>query len=547
MRLPFFGDGGSKPNKLGCVCRGALLLAVALMGPTDVQARLTHKTVPEMLNYFQDYVQKARKEWNAPGVSVAIIEGDQVYFINDGEQALGGTPITEESIFCIMSCTKVITVSILQQLVDEGKLSLTDKVVDHLPWFQLSDPEKTKMVEVRHLISHCVGLPGFSSDTLWNLHYPQKEILRKLKDIPMTHAPGQKYGYQNIMVGVAGLLIEKVTGQPIKTLVQERVFERLGMKRASMGPHPNRVWSKLLGLFRKDPRHDADFLAKGYQHIGGQRVVAQNDEAYTFQGTSGINASTSDYAQFLGMLVNRGRIAFGPWKGERFLSERAWKAMSSPSISVGHVRPSNIQFPVKRIRDFYYGNGMYGMKYGKKNRTVDLLLHMGAGSGWRSFWMAIPDYNVGIVIFSNYGSINTTILPEVIAYKFVDTYFNISNYDWSAQQKKVKDTLYKRMDDKNANYIVAPSIAPNRVAGVYHHTLYGSARVEELHERLYLRFRGKRLPLKPIGGPCFTLDSHALSPHWGDDEECVVTFTPGGEKASMRISLLHEGKGDFVK
>lgn len=105
------------------------------------------------------------------------------------------------------------------------------------------------------------------------------------------------------------------------------------------------------------------------------------------------------------------------------------------------------------------------MKYGKKNRTVDLLLHMGAGSGWRSFWMAIPDYNVGIVIFSNYGSINTTILPEVIAYKFVDTYFNLSNYDWSAQQKKIKDTLQKRMDDVHANYVAAPSIHPKDVAG----------------------------------------------------------------------------------
>lgn len=515
------------------------------------EAKLSHKTVPEMLNYFQDYVKKARKEWNAPGVAVALVEGDNIYFINDGEQELGGAPVTENSIFCIMSCTKVVTVSILQQLVDEGRLSLTDKVVDHLPWFQLSDPEKTKQVEVRHLISHCVGLPGFSTDTLWDLHYSQQEILQKLKEIPMAHAPGQKYAYQNIMVGVAGLLIEKVTEKPLKVLVQERVFERLGMKGASMGPQSCGFWSRILRwiqrLFGKSFGSDPYLLAKGYQRVNGKHVVARNDEAYTFQGTSGINASTSDYAQFLGMLINRGRIAFGPWKGERFLSERAWKAMSAPSIQVGHVRPSNIQFPVKRIRNFYYGNGMYGMKYGKKNRTVDLLLHMGAGSGWRSFWMAIPDYNVGIVIFSNYGSINTTILPEVIAYKFVDTYFNLSNYDWSAQQKKIKDTLQKRMDDVHANYVAAPSIHPKDVAGVYEHSLYGSARVEELHERLYVRFRGKRLPLIPIGGPCFKLNSHALSDHWGDDEECIVTFTPGSKNASMRISLLHEGKGDFMK
>lgn len=546
MNLSVFGTSGKEGLSLRGVVCGLMLLIVAGNTPAAT-AKLIHKTVPEMLNYFQDYVKKARKEWDAPGVAVAIVEGDQVFFVNDGEQALGGSPITEDSIFCIMSCTKVITVSILQQLVDEGKLSLTDKVVDHLPWFQLSDPAKTEQVEVRHLISHCVGLPGFSTDTLWDLHYPQKEILRMLKDIPMTHTPGKKYGYQNIMVGIAGLLIEKVTGQPLKTLVQERVFDRLGMKSASVGPHPNWFWGWLSGLFRKNPQHDTNRITKGYQHVGGQRVVARNDEAYVFPGTSGVNASTSDYAHFLGMLIHRGRIAFGPWKGERFLSERAWEAMSTPSIQVGHIRPSNIQFPVKRIQDFYYGNGMYGMKYGKKNRTVDLFLHMGAGSGWRSFWLAVPDYDVGIVIFSNYGSINTTILPEVIAYKFVDTYFNISNYDWSAKQKKIKDTLYKRMDSNHANYVVAPSIDPKRVVGVYHHALYGSARVEELHERLYLRFQGKRLQLSPIGGPCFSLNSHDLSSHWGDDEECIVTFTPGGKDASCRVSLLHEGKGDFVR
>lgn len=527
--------------------RGLALVVLVGLATAPSFAQLAHKTVPEMLTYFQDYVKKARKDWEAPGVAVALIEKGQVYFITDGQQSLEGPDITEDSIFCIMSCTKVITVSVLHQLVDEGRLSLTDKVVDHLPWFQLSDSEKTKQVEVRHLISHCVGLPGFSADTLWDLHLPQQEILKKLKDLPMPYAPGKRYGYQNIMVGIAGLLIEKVTGQPLKNVVQERVFDRLGMKSASMGPHPSPFLNRFKRIFSKDPRHDPARLAQGYQHVGGEQTPARTEEAYVFPGTSGVNASVRDYAQLLAMLINRGRIAFGPWKGERFLSERAWRMMSSPQIKVEHVRPSNIQFPVKRIRDFYYGNGMYGMRYGKKDRAVDLLLHMGAGTGFRTFWMAIPDYDVGIVIFSNYGSVNTTILPEVIAYKFVDTYFNLSNYDWSAKQKKTKEALYKSTSGEDVAYIAAPSIDLQCVAGTYVHSLYGEARIEELHGRLYLRFQGKRLLLKPIGGPCFTLNSHELSDHWGDDEECMVIFTTGKKGASMRITLLHEGKGDFMK
>lgn len=514
-------------------------------------SHLSHKTVQDILPEFEIYVKKAQKEWNVPGVSIAIIENGNVSFINSRLQNFHQeNSITENSIFCIMSCSKIITVATLQQLVDEGKLSLEDKVIDHLPWFKLKDDDETKKVTIRHLISHCIGLPSFSCDTLWHLGFSQQEILQKLSEIDMKNKVGEKYGYQNAFVGIAGLLIEKVTGQPLKKIIQAYIFDKIGMDYSSLGPHPSGLWHRILQFFKEDKRHNPSYIIPGYQCLKGKPTPLITQDQYVFEGTSGVNSCTSDFIKFIACLINRGIIEFGPLKGQRLFSEKAWNTMSSAQIKVGHIREDNTQFPVRRIKkgSFYYGNGMFGMKYGKDRKRIKLLFHMGAGSAWRSLWAAVPDYKMGIVIFTNYGSIGTNLLPEALAYKFLDTYFNFSKHDWNADILKKQHHIQEYFKNRYNSYIMAPSLDIEKLEGNYQNDFYGDLKIQEKGGKLILEYRNRKIPLHHIGGTVFSLESHLLTPHYGDNDVCTLYFQISKEKIKgLHISLLREGNNLFKK
>ncbi|MDR1907493.1 MAG: beta-lactamase family protein [Holosporales bacterium] len=514
-------------------------------------ATITHKTVAEILPQYKEYVKKARESWKAPGVAIAIIENGQVTFISNGVSKVGGNdPITEDSIFCIMSCSKVITVSVLQKLVDEGKISLEDKVTDYIPWFKIGDKETTAKVKVKHLISHCIGLPPFSGDTFSHLDYSQKEIIDILGMIPLKYPVGEKYGYQNVFVGIAGLLVEQVTGKSLDVLMNEYIFEKLEMQRSSVGPDLPGIWARILQFFKKDRQQMSTVC--GHRRVHDQVVVSNSKYQYVFSGTSGVHSCTRDYIKLVACLINGGVIEFGPHKGERLFSERAWQTMSSPQISIGHIRDDNIQFPVVRMKkkSFYYGNGMFGMQYGENERFIRALSHMGAGTGWRSIWFAVPEHKVGIVIFSNYGSNSTNLLPEALTYQFLDMYFGFSDNDWSAAILKKHLRTKKFIKSQYDSYVLGPAIKSNLVIGEYKNDLYGTLSVKEKNDTLWINYRKRNIPLKHIGGPVFELDPNELSSNFCDDDYCNVYFVTDkktGTVTGVEISQLREGDKIFKK
>jgi CubicO group peptidase (beta-lactamase class C family) len=506
-----------------------------------VQNEAKHEKI---ISKFREYVNKARKEWDAPGVAVGIVIDGKVVYINSGVQRVGGTkPITEDSIFCIMSCTKIVTVMLLHRLVDEGKISLDDKVTDYLPEFKLNN--STELVKVRHLISHCIGLPAFVGDTFTHLGFSQKEVLDAVAKIPLKHPVGTKYGYQNLFVGVAGMLIERVTGRPLRELMQEHIFDHLDMPHSSVGPHSDGIWSKIVQyvkqLFKKDKRHTN--IVSGHQLVNGKVIVSTSQYQYVFNGTSGVNSTTSDYAKLLACIINKGVIAFGSQTGQRLVSESAWETMSSQQINIGHVRDDNIQFPVMRMdkKSFYYGNGMFGITYGENGRSIHVLSHMGAGTGWRSVWFAVPNHKVGIVVFCNYGSISTNLLPEALAYKFLDLYFKFSNHDWSADMLKKNLRVRKMFKNQYDCYVLSPPPNPKTLCGVYRNDLYGDLIVEQQSGGgLQLKFRNSSIPMVHVGGQVYKINAYDLTTNYGDDDFCSVYFTSGHDMNNLTVSLLRD-------
>jgi CubicO group peptidase (beta-lactamase class C family) len=445
-----------------------------------------------------------------------------------------------------MSCSKIVTVCIIQKLVDEGKISLDDKVVDYLPWFKLQNEDVTNKVRIRHLISHCIGLPPFSGDSVWHLNFSQKEITEKLAQINMKNDVGQKYGYQNICVGIAGLLVEAVTGRPINVVAKEYIFDPLCMLKSSIGEQRRSIWQELRWfLTKKRPLPSAS----GHKLSNGRVVVSEAKDQYVFGGTSGVNSCTSDYIKLIACLVNEGVIEFGPGKGTRLFSHRAWQAISTSNVAIPNVRSDNIQFPLKRMKpgSFYYGNGMYGMQYGENDRYVHVLSHQGAGSGWRGLWVCVPEYKIGIVIFSNFGSNASSLITEALAYKFLDMYFCLSENDWSEFMLKKLDRIRRYYKTQYDCFVMGPK--PKSIAGTYRSNFYGDIRVKETGDKVCLVYRRKVVPLEHVGGTVFNVDQLALSEAYGDDDRCSLFFTVDekGNASGLEISLFREGDKTFKK
>ncbi len=142
-----------------------------------------------------------------------------------------GTPVRTDTRFNIGSLTKAFTGSVVLQLVAEGKLGLDDPIGRHLEGFSVEASEK---VTVRHLILHRSGWgaywddPGFLQNvsTLREL----SQYMEFLRDSPLGFEPGAQQQYSNTGYEVLGAIIESVTGQSYHDVVQQKIFDPLGME-----------------------------------------------------------------------------------------------------------------------------------------------------------------------------------------------------------------------------------------------------------------------------------------------------------------------------
>src|SRR5688500_12901455 len=146
------------------------------------------------------FTTQAVRDWNVPGLSIAVVhEGRVVFAKGYGVLDVGrATAVDTQTLFAIGSTTKAMTTMALAMLVDDGKLRWDDPVIKHLPAFQLSDPYITREVTVRDLVTHQAGLPN--ADFLWSWNdLPGDEVVRRLRYVRPAYSLRSSFIYQNIM------------------------------------------------------------------------------------------------------------------------------------------------------------------------------------------------------------------------------------------------------------------------------------------------------------------------------------------------------------
>lgn len=166
-----------------------------------------------------------------PSASVAVVkDGHVVYLKAYGDASVEPrVPAAPSMRYSIGSISKQFTAAAILLLQEQGKLSLDDKVSKYLP-----ELTRANEISIRQLLSHTSGYQDY-----WPQDYVMPPMLqpttsRKILDTwarkPLDFEPGTKWQYSNTNYVIAGLIVEKVSGQPLIQFLRERVFTPLGMK-----------------------------------------------------------------------------------------------------------------------------------------------------------------------------------------------------------------------------------------------------------------------------------------------------------------------------
>jgi CubicO group peptidase (beta-lactamase class C family) len=136
--------------------------------------------------------------------------------------------------FLLASITKPMTAAAVMSLVDEGKLSLDDKVVKFFPAFT---GEGRETITIRHCLTHTGGLPDMlaNDESLRERHATLADYREGALKAPLKFAPGAKYSYSSMGILLSSEIAQKITGKPIAELMDERIFKPLKMTRTAYG------------------------------------------------------------------------------------------------------------------------------------------------------------------------------------------------------------------------------------------------------------------------------------------------------------------------
>lgn len=417
---------------------------------------------------FDDYVRRVLEEFEVPGVSVGIVKDGKVVLAKGyGVKHQGKTdPVDENTLFNIASNSKAFTATALAMLVDEGKLKWEDPVIKHLPYLRFSDEYVTSHLTVRDLLVHHSGLPAYANDFLLfpPSTFTRKELLMKLKNIPLRYDFRSVYAYDNILYVAAGEVVEAVSGMAWEDFVNTRIFDRVGM---------NNSISRYSTL--KDQSNVAYAHAKRDGKLQVRERYFETNIGDNGNPAGGIASSAADMSRWLITQIDSGRTPDGFRIFRPATTEELWKIVRPMPISKEPewLKPGQ--------KNFYgYALGFRAYDY----RGVKLVVHGGLLTGFVSQIAMVPDERLGIVVLTN--QLSSGAYWSIINH-LLDHYLGKEPFDWIAGYKKELDRSQARQDSIRAkNQPVVPdtslkaTLSWGGYAGAYRDKLLGRVVISQL-------------------------------------------------------------------
>lgn len=412
------------------------------------------------------YIEKARKDWNVPGMAVAIVKDGEILMskgygvkeLGEKEMVNGGTQ------FAIASNTKGFIASAISQLVDEDRLTWNDKVKDYLPYFSLyDDAYVSSEITVKDLLCHRAGLGTFSGDVIWyKSEKSPEEILKNAAYVPEAFSFRDGYGYTNLMFIAAGEVIRSVTGKPWEDYVKENFLNPLKMNNTVISVNDL-----------------SDNVATPHKPtLEGKTIPIEWANWDNSSAAGGIISSSTDMAKWMMMQLNGGKL-----DNVKYLDKEKQNYMWTPHNPFSLSENAKQYIPGRHFAG--YGLGWSLMDY-HGNLVVS---HGGGYDGMYSRVMMIPDLKLGVVVLTNSMEGISTPLTYFIANQFLKKDMR----DWSREfldrsriRNSHKDDVEERK--KNRKKESSPVKVTADYLGVYFDPMFGNITISETDGNLRIAF-----------------------------------------------------------
>jgi CubicO group peptidase (beta-lactamase class C family) len=204
--------------------------AAAAAQPSGARRSAAHSD--ERFESLAQLVREKMEEHRIPGAALGVVK--------DGREltrGLGVTnvedpqPITSATVFPIASISKTIAATAVMRLAEGGRVDLRAPVQRYLPDFRVADERTSREVSLWHLLTHTPGWEG-QLNTAERGDATLAEFTSSLADIPQLAFPGEVWSYNNAGFGVAGRVIEVVTGTNIHNALRDLIHQPLALPAA---------------------------------------------------------------------------------------------------------------------------------------------------------------------------------------------------------------------------------------------------------------------------------------------------------------------------
>ena len=372
---------------------------------------------PKTLDELKQRIEKVVKDQNVPAIGIALVNRDgPVWVAGWGKADLKSERAADQdTLFRIGSVSKMFAGLAVLKLVEEGKLSLDDKVRDRAPDVAFENPwEATNPVRIAHLLEHTTGWDDMHVAEYAYAAPDTMTVKQGLDYHPDSRKsrwpPGSRQAYNNIGPAVAAYIVEKVTGQRFEDYIAKEFFTPLGMASTSY------------------------FKTKLYDERGAtlyQGAAPQEYWQIIHRPSGSINSSARDMAKFVQFMLMRGSTATGP-----IVSAASIDRMETPT-----TLPGNAQGVLA-------GYGLANYTSGHKAWGIAFRGHDGGVIGGLTQLAYVRELGEGYVFMISSGNpaalgeisellkdyllrdakwleVNTAALPE--RYKKIDGYYQYTN------------------------------------------------------------------------------------------------------------------------
>ncbi len=483
-------------------------------------------------DYLDTVVERARKEFQVPGIAVAVVKDGKVVALRGyGVRHLGKpAPVTPHTIFGIASNTKLFTSAALAMLVDEGKLDWDDRVVDRLPGFQMSDACVSREMRIRDLLCHRSGLGLGAGDLMfWPASdFTSDQVNYRLRFVPLATSFRSAYAYDNVLYSSAGAVIRQVSGKPWAEFIRERFFAPLEMRDSKTSI--------------RDIDASTDVVAP---HVitEGKLGPVEHKALDNNAPAGAIVSSVDDMSRWVIALLNKGDLG----NGKRLVSEKQARTLWTP-LTILPVADPPVELAETKAHLVDYAMGEVLQDY----RGHLLVWHTGGLQGMVSIVAMLPELNAGVVILTNQEDEGAF---ESIANTVLDHYLDAPPKDWvaaySAVEKRRLDEAEKAVADAAGKHITGskPSLALDSYVGRYRDPWYGDIVIEKRAEGLGIRFTHS----PGLTGKLEHWQQDTFIARWNDrsmlaDAYLTFSLNPDGsiERAKMKaVSPLTDFSFDF--